>query len=68
MFITYYYQILLNSPVSSVVCGPRNVLRDKQGHLIKQKHEIINRSMYNDDILKTVLCIAFFYVLLKLQF
>ena len=33
MFATYCYQIMLKTPELSVVSGPRNVLRDKQGRL-----------------------------------
>ena len=32
----YYYQILVKSPGLKVVSGPRDVLRDKKGRLMRQ--------------------------------
>ena len=64
-FATYFQWILLKSRDLSVVSDPRNVLRHKQGRLTLEKLEFLFRSMYNDGVLKIILCSATFHVQLK---
>ena len=50
-FATFYQWILLKSLGLSVVCDPRNVLKEKQAHLTNEKLGFLFCSKYNDGIL-----------------